>query len=151
IVQGASAIAVARKTREVYSSKGKGGGVYAADVDSKEVRQVKHARGGTINVDETFSVVATNAVDPTGKAPRPEPRKLLPQRERMFGDKIKLGIALTPQEEASAQKEEGLARKLANPSSMAFVFTDLKTGEARTVGYQYAWLNHLQFSPADPN
>src|SRR5947199_29573 len=30
IVQGANAIAMARRTREVYFSKGKGGGVYAA-------------------------------------------------------------------------------------------------------------------------
>src|SRR2546421_254365 len=115
------------------------------------IRLSPDAGGVTVNADETFSVTTVTAVDPSGKTPRPEPRKLLPQRERMFGDKIKLGIALTPQEEASAQKEDGLARKLANPSSMAFAFTDLKTGEAKTVGYQYAWLNHLQFSPADPN
>src|SRR5947209_8062728 len=75
----------------------------------------------------------------------------LPQLERMFGDKIKLGIALTLEEEASAKKEDNLAKRLANPTSMAFVFTDLKSGESKTVGYQYAWLNHLQFSPTDPN
>ena len=34
---------------------------------------------------------------------------------------------------------------------MAFVFTNLKTGESQTNGFQYAWLNHLQFSPTDPN
>src|SRR5207247_2843366 len=105
--------------------KGKGGGVYAAHVDTKEVRTVKNARGGTINANETFSVVATNAVDPTGKTPKPEPRKLLPQRERMFGDKIKLGIALTPEDEASARKEDNLAKRLANPTSTGFVCTDL--------------------------
>jgi len=151
IVPGASAIAMAFKSREVYYSKGKSGGVYAANVDTREVRQVKNARGGTINADETFSVVAINATEPSGKTAKLEPRKFLPQRERMFGDKIKMGIALTPEEEASAKKEDGLARRLANPSSMAFVFTDLKSGESKTVGYQYAWLNHLQFSPADPS
>jgi oligogalacturonide lyase len=31
------------------------------------------------------------------------------------------------------------------------VFTNLKTGESRTLGYQYGSLNHLQFSPTDPN
>jgi oligogalacturonide lyase len=62
-----------------------------------------------------------------------------------------MGIPLTPEEERSAKKEEGLAGRLANPASQAFVFTNLKTGEAKTVGYQYAWLNHLQFSPTDPN
>ena len=44
-----------------------------------------------------------------------------------------------------------MAKRLLNPSSQAFTFTNLKTGEAKTVGYQYAWLNHMQFSPADPN
>src|SRR5579862_3987297 len=117
VLQGANAIAMARKTREVYFSKGKGGGIYAVHVDTKAVREVKNAVGGTINADETFSVVAKNATDPSGKTPQPEKRKLLPQRERMFGDKLKLGIALTPQEEQSAQKEENLARKIANPAS----------------------------------
>jgi oligogalacturonide lyase len=157
VVKGAGAIAMAWKTREVYFSRGgKGGmggkgGIFAANVDTGAVREVKNARGGTINVDETFSVTTTAATDPTGKTPRPEPRKLLPQRERMFGDKLKLGIPLTQEEELSAKKEDNLARKLANPTSSAFVFTNLKTGESKTVGYQYAWLNHLQFSPTDPN
>ena len=142
---------MAWRTREVYfSTTGKGAGVYAANVDTEAVREVKYARGGNINADETFRVTTKNALDPTGKTPKPEPRKVLPQRERMFGDKIKMGIALTPQEEASAKKEDGLAKRLINPASQAFVFTNLKTGESKTVGYQYAWLNHIQFSPADP-
>jgi oligogalacturonide lyase len=155
IVQGASAIAMARKTREVYFFKGrgrggKGGTLYAAHVDTSVVREVKHARGGTINADETLSVFARFATDPTGKTPAPAPRQLLPQRERMFGDKLKRNIPLTPEEEAAAVKEQRLAARLANPTSQAFTFTNLKTGEARTVGYSYAWLNHLQFSPTDP-
>jgi oligogalacturonide lyase len=151
VVPGASAIAMARKTPEVYFAKGKGGGIYAANVDTKVVREVKNAKSGTINADETICATTKNATDPSGKTPKPEPRKLLPQRERMFGDKLKLGLKLTPEEEASAKKEDGLAKRLASPTSMAFVFTDLKTGESKTLGYQYAWLNHLQFSPTDPN
>ena len=55
-VQGAAAIAMAWKTREVYFVKGgKGGSVYAANVDTRAVREIKHARGGTINADETFA------------------------------------------------------------------------------------------------
>ena len=143
---------MAWRTREVYFSKGgKGGGIYAANVDTKAVREVKNARSGKINADETFCMTTKNAVDPTGNTPKPEPRKILPQRERMFGDKIKMGIALTPQEEASAKKEDGLAKRLVNPACQAFVFTNLQTGESKTVGYQYAWLNHQQFSPTDPN
>jgi oligogalacturonide lyase len=96
-------------------------------------------------------MITTTAIDPSGKTPRPEPRKLLPQRERMFGDKIKAGIALSADEERAAQKEEGLAGRLRNPQSMAFIFTNLKTGESKTVGYQYGSLNHMQFSPTDPH
>jgi oligogalacturonide lyase len=69
----------------------------------------------------------------------------------MFADKIKAGAALTREEEQSARKEDGLSRRLANPTSMAFVFTNVKTGESKTNGYQYAWLNHLQFSPTEPD
>src|SRR6185369_10631669 len=94
IVKGASAIAMARKSREVYFVKGKGGGMFAAHVDTKAIREVKNARGGNINSDETFSVTTLPAIDPTGKTPRPEPRKLVPQRERMFGDKLLQGIPL---------------------------------------------------------
>src|SRR5207253_4099310 len=49
VVKGGSAVAMARKTREVYFTKGgKGGGTYAANVDTQAVRQVPNARGTTI-------------------------------------------------------------------------------------------------------
>jgi oligogalacturonide lyase len=151
IVPAGRMLSVARKSREVYYSQVKAKGLRAAHLDTKATREIPNARGTLVNCDETFTVSTVNATDPTGQTPRPAPRTILPQRERMFGDKLRQGIALTPEEEASARKEDGLARRLANPASMAFVFTNLKTGESKTVGYQYAWLNHLQFSPTDPN
>jgi oligogalacturonide lyase len=57
---------------------------------------------------------------------------------------------LSPEQQYAVTKEDGLARRAINPQGMAFTFTNLKTGEARTVGYAYAWLNHMQFNPADP-
>jgi oligogalacturonide lyase len=152
IVPGARALATARRTREVYFLRG--GALHAAHLDTKVTREIVKVSGRgnvAVNADETVVVRAVPATDPSGNTPRPEPRKLLPQRERMFGEKLKANIPLSSDEEASARKEDGLARRVANPSSMAFVFTDVKTGESRTVGYQYAWLNHLQFSPTDPN
>jgi len=145
VVTNASPLAMAWKTREVYFRQR--GAVFAVHVDTRAVREVAKGRLIAINCDETFSVNTINADDPTGKTPKPEPRAIPPQRERMF-----LGRTdLTPEEEASARKEERLARRLQNPSCMAFVFTNLKTGESQTNGFQYAWLNHLQFSPTDPN
>jgi oligogalacturonide lyase len=154
VVPGGRAVATARKTREVYfirvaGSGSRSGALLAANLDTREVREVKYARGSTINCDETFSVATITQEDPTGKTPRSAPRIIKPQIERMFpGKKLE---ELTPEQRYAVNKEDGLAARLPNPSCQAFVFTNLKTGEQKIVGYQYAWLNHLQFSPTDPN
>jgi oligogalacturonide lyase len=145
VVSNAGALAMAWKTPEVYFRRQ--GTLCAANVDTRAVREVFKGRVTAVNCDETFVVSTIAAEEPTGKTAKPEPRTILPQRERMFSGRTDL----TPEEEASARKEDRLSRRLANPRCMAFVFTNLKTGQSTTNGYQYAWLNHLQFSPADPN
>lgn len=133
---------------------GGGGGapVMAVNVDNKQTRTVANARGNPafINVDETLFVAKTNAEDPSGKVPKPAYREPKPQLERMFpGKKLE---ELTPDQQYSVNKEQTqLAPRALNPSSQAFVFTDLKTGQARTLGYQYGDLNHMQWNPVDPN
>jgi oligogalacturonide lyase len=149
VAPGFKAIAVARQTPEVYFTKA--GTLWAADVYTRVTREILPARALEVNCDGTIAVRVVNATDPTGRVQPPLPRTLLPQRERMFGDKTKAGIPLTPDEEASARREDQLSRDLAAPTCQAFVFTDLKTGRSWTNGYQYAWLNHLQFSPTDPH
>jgi len=150
IVPGGRAIAVAYKSREVYFTRaGANRAVFAANLDTREIREVKNVQGTVINCDETISGMTVNQEDPFGKTPRPAPRTILPQAQRMFpGKKLE---DLTPEQRFAAQKEDGLAARLANPACQAFVFTNLKSGTQQTVGYQYAWLNHLQFSPTDPN
>jgi oligogalacturonide lyase len=145
VVSNVSPIAMAFKSREVYFRRD--GTLLAANVDTHAVREITSRRVNAINCDETFAVNAINAEDPSGKTPKPEPRKIIPQRERMFGTRTNL----TPEELDAAQKEDRLSRRLTDPRCMAFVFTNLKTGGSTTNGYQYAWLNHLQFSPTDPN
>jgi oligogalacturonide lyase len=143
-------IVTGRKTGDVYYSRG--GVVYATNLDSHKEREVIKlpgaARGvSTLNADETLFAGTIAAVDPTGATTRPTTRPMLPQRERMFPGKTQL----TAEEEASAEKEDRLARSLANPRSMALFTLNVKTGEMKIFGYAYAWLNHLQFSPTDPN
>src|SRR5262245_24495309 len=90
IVPGARALATARRTREVYFLRD--GALHAAHLDTKAVREVVKISGRgnlAVNADETIVVRAVPATDPTGSTPRPEPRKLVPQRERMFGEKLK--------------------------------------------------------------
>jgi oligogalacturonide lyase len=156
VVPGAGGADAARRTREIYftrrvpgAGRGVGGQVFAYDVDTKAVRPVPNATRTLINADETFTVAAIAAEDPTGKTPRPPRREARPQLQRMFPGKTM--AELTPEQQYAVTKEDGLARRALNPEPMAFVFTNLKTAKADTVGYQYGWLNHMQFNPKDPN
>jgi oligogalacturonide lyase len=145
----------ARRTREIYfnqapASGGRGAAaVKAVNVDTRQIRDVVHARG-LVNADETLSVVKNgNVADPAGKYPRPPVRVAVPQLQRMFpGKKME---DLTPDQQYSVKKEDGLAGRALNPGLQSFVFTDLKTGGSRETGFQYGDLNHLQFNPVDPN
>src|SRR5262245_53338681 len=145
----------ARRTREIYYNAGGGDGgaavnsVNAVNIDTKQTRTVPHARG-LVNADETLSVVKNAAaVDPDGTHPRPPLRKAVPQLERMFPGKRMED--LTPDQQYSVKKEDGLAPRALNPSLQSFVFMNLGTGVSREVGHQYGDLNHLQFNPVDPN
>jgi len=146
----------ARRTREVYFTRRQPGApraggseVFAYHVDTKQVRKVPHASRTLINADETFTVTPIRAEDPSGRTPRPAPREPRPQLERMFPGKTM--AELTPAQQYAVTKEDGLARRALAPEGMAFVFTNLKTGRPDTVGYQYGWLNHMQFNPRDPS
>ena len=126
-----------------------GGTVYAYNFDTKQTREVPHATRTLISCDETFTLATTAAEDPTGKTPKPAVREPLPQLQRMFpGKKME---ELSEAQQYAVTKEDGLARRALNPRSEAIIFTNLKTGEANTVGYQYGSINHMQFSPTDPN
>jgi oligogalacturonide lyase len=158
VIPNAGGAYMARRSREIYFTRGgarggadgpSGSEVFAYDYDTKQTRKVEHAKRTLINADETFTVTPIAAEDSSGRTPRPAPHQTRSQLERMFPGK-KLD-ELSPQQQYAVTKEEGLARRALNPESMAFVFTNLKTGEARTVGYQYGWLNHMQFNPKDPN
>jgi oligogalacturonide lyase len=143
----------ARRKREIYySGTGRGAGsgtVTAVDIDTRRSREIPFARG-LVNADDTLSVIKNgNAVDPDGTHPRPAARAAVPQLLRMFpGKKME---DLTPDQEYSVTKEDGLAPRALNPTLQSFVFTSLATGESRETGFQYGDLNHLQFNPVDPN
>jgi oligogalacturonide lyase len=129
---------------------GRGGPVYAVNVDTKARRLIPNAPSTIINCDETFGfIVDRGAVDPTGNTPPPATRPYVSQLNRMFPGKALSD--LTPFQQYSVNKEEGLARMTLNPSPAAYTFVNLKTGERVTGGYQYGNLDHQQWSPTDPN
>jgi oligogalacturonide lyase len=132
---------------------GRGGGpVYAVNVDTKQQRLITNAVSTIISCDESFGYILLRgdaAVDATGKTQPPPARPYVSQLQRMFPGK-KLGD-LTPDQQYSVQKEEGLARGTLSPGPAAYTFINLKTGERKTGGYQYGNPDHQQFNPTDPN
>ena len=142
-----------RRSREIYFTNAEGRGsdtpISAVNVDTKQVRQVAHARG-LINADESLSLVKNaNAIDTEGKYPKPPVREAGPQLQRMFPGKRMED--LTPDQQYAVKKEDGLAPRALNPSLQSFLFTNLKTGAVRETGFQFGDLNHMQFNPVDPD
>jgi len=141
----------ARRTREIYfTTGGRGPGpITAVNVDTKQIRELSRAQG-LINSEETISVAKNgSAKDPDGKYPPPPARVAVPQLQRMFPGKTMED--LTPDQQYSVKKEDGLAPRALNPGLQSFLFTSLKTGTVRETGFQYGDLNHMQFNPVDPN
>jgi hypothetical protein len=104
----------ARRTREIYfgvptaatgaTPAGRGAGALkAVHVDTRQVRDVPHARG-LVNADETLSVAKNaQAADRDGKYPRPPKRPVVPQLQRMFpGKRLE---DLTPDQQYAVAKE----------------------------------------------
>jgi oligogalacturonide lyase len=129
--RGSSPI-VGKKTRQLFYYRG--GSIYATHIDTKATREVaKLPRGYTggaglaINADETL--LASAGSDPEAKNKvemKPKQDDLIPPvtgpRERM-----------TP-----------------GGRSMALFTVKIATGEIKPIHYATDWLNHVQFSPTDP-
>jgi oligogalacturonide lyase len=148
VVPGARSGYFARRSREIYVNNGPSG-TRAVHVDTKASRDLPNARG-ILNADETLSVVKNaTAVDPDGTHPRPPVRQGAPQLQRMFPGKQLAD--LTPEQQYSVTKEDGLATRALNPTLQSFVYTNIATGTSTENGFQYGDLNHLQFNPVDPN
>jgi oligogalacturonide lyase len=144
-----SPLMMAYHSRDFYYTSN--GALYAVNVDTKASRQLMTGAVWGVNSDGTIAGGMLAGEDPTGHVQPPPPPNLVPQRQRMFGDKIAQGIPLTPDEEFAANKEDGLSARLASPSSTAFLFTNLSTGSQLWTGFQYASIDHQQFSPTDPH
>src|SRR5579862_4241260 len=125
-----SGVAATPSTQPGFGSPGGGNGgpVFAINIDTKAQRQIANAVSTIISCDETWGfVLARDAVDPTGKTPRPATRPYVSQLQRMFPGRTMAELPLNQQ--YAVQKEEGLARRTLDPSPAAFTFINLKTGE----------------------
>jgi oligogalacturonide lyase len=129
VVPGASAIATAWRTPDVYYRKA--GALHATNLETKATRKVSDARGTVVNADETLVIGAVYDADAAAKV-------------KELGLPMQVTADLAPRDGRPGRLKPG-------GRSLALVVTDVKTGAARKVHYSTEWLNHLQASPADPH
>jgi len=135
IVEGrAGSVVVGKKTRKVFYTKGEA--VYETDIDTKATREiVKDARfrtgsGFAVNADETL-LGGSMEVNP--KPREPQPTQPQPRGDNYVG------------------KGEMMENRLAAQVPMTLYTINIKSGAIKTFHPATDWLNHVQFSPTDPN
>ncbi|MBS1812277.1 MAG: oligogalacturonate lyase [Acidobacteria bacterium] len=138
VVEGrVNVIVTGRKSGEVYYIKN--GAVFATHLDTKSTREIAKLppRGSiaSVNADETLLLgsLTETATQSAYNAPSPN--------ERPDGKSLTF----------AEQKEVRLNARLEQRIPMAIFTINTKTGEMKTVHRATDWLNHLQFSPTDPN
>jgi oligogalacturonide lyase len=137
VVEGrASHIVVGRKTRQVFYLKD--GTAYATNLDTRETRaivrkpELRSGSGFTVNADETL--LAGSFIEGEGAGAATPPASATPGRRP----------------DSYPGKGEMMERRLAARLPMALYTINIKTGEVKTFHHATDWLNHVQFSPADP-
>ena len=127
-------LVVGRKTRQAYYVVGDT--AYAADLDTRVVREIKtdpRLRTGSgfgLSADETL--LAGSYVEEGGQAPAaPATAPSNP--------------LLIPEAQEASLEARWLARR-----PMALYTLNVKTGELKTIYRSTDWLNHVQMSPTDP-
>jgi oligogalacturonide lyase len=111
--------------------------IYATDLNTKATREVATLPPGemvvSINSDETLLAgTITDISRITNRPPFRFDRNLSPEQQR-------------------ERKGEMINRRFHERLPMKLFFLDLKTGNTTTCASGTDWLNHLQFSPTDPN
>lgn len=145
IVEGrVNVIITGRKTGSIYYVKA--GTVYAADpntLQSREIAKLPPAPPGgsigvnTVNADETL-LAGTITEGRAPSAPAPSNGQAPNSRGQAGADNY-------------PGKESMMESRLAAHLPMQLFTLNTKTGEVKTILRSTDWLNHLQFSPIDPN
>ena len=125
-------IVTGRKTQTVYYLKGDA--VFSADVDTGATREIAKIppRGSvaTVNADETLLAGTYTEQDaPAVNVTQPDQPQQLDQ---------------------APNKGQMMEQRLAARIPMSLFIVDVKTGAVKTIHKSTDWLNHLEFSPADP-
>lgn len=131
------AIVVGHKTPSVFYIKPEEHALYVTNVDTGATRKLvtlpPHVFVSTINADETLAagayVLGDQSRDYRGGHRKGQVHSLVQSRS----------------------KGEMMQRRLAAHLPMVLFTLDLRSGKMKTLLHNTDWLNHLQFSPTDPN
>ncbi len=140
----ANLIMVGRKTGNVYYSRRSGGPgsqttVYAADLNTRETREIARlpqftngtASVSTVNADETLLAGSVTY------RPAPGPGQT--------------GPTATPTNRYSASGRIDIGYRRSQHLPMDLMTINTRTGEVKLFNHSTEWLNHIQFSPTEPN
>ncbi len=152
----ARVIVVGHKTPTVYYTKnsaaGGGSTLYGTNIDTGETRKIADLppRMGvsSINADETLGAGTFNETDPSA-APRANAAKQQPAMAPVSQSEVaNRGKVLG----AAVDKVLMMDARLAERQPMTMFTVDLRSGKITNIlEHSTDWLNHLQFSPTDPN
>ena len=151
-VQGAILLFTGRKTRTAYyQRRGPDGGpatIFAVDIDSGKVRKIADIdRGfiGSINADETL-LLGQWAENDRPLQPGAKPADNIKFGQAQYAANWPDGRPMTYAEAKEVRLNERLEAKI----PMEIFTIDVKTGARKVVTASTDWLNHIQFSPTDP-
>lgn len=129
-------IVVGRKSRQAFYFKE--GTIYATNLDTAETRaivakpELRTGSGLTVNADETM-LAGSFVEDPNAQRAWTPPAPAQQPSDNPPG------------------KGEMMERRLAARLPMALYTVNIKTGKIGTFNHSTDWLNHVQFSPTDPD
>jgi oligogalacturonide lyase len=130
-------IMVGRKTGQVYYSQRST--VFSADIETKATRKITELPAGTrvsaVNCDETMLAGTTTIMD----------------EQQIKEEQARQEALQSNSDSARKNKARNIEERFAKRLPMELFFYNLKTGETKNVNRCNDWLNHLLFSPTDPN
>ena len=139
-------IVTGHKTQNVYYRKGDE--IFATNVDTLDTRRIAKlpVRGSvaTVNADETLlagTYIEGDGQDFAGRNPPPGQAAMASASP----------AAQTHPLEQALNKGQMMEQRLAAHLPMAMFTIDASTGETKVIHRATDWLNHLEFSPTDPN
>jgi oligogalacturonide lyase len=130
-------IMVGCKTGQVYYSQRTN--VFAADLETKAVRKITElpvgSRVSAVNCDETL-LAGTN---------------IIMDANQVSEEQARIDALESNSDSARRIRNRNLDERFQNRRPMELFFYDIKTGETKKFCRGNDWLNHLLFSPTDPN